>query len=358
VIAFAGLGRNPFQGDSPTATAARILTQAPDLTGLSPQMRALVERTLAKDPADRPTAHELLNLLLGSAAKTVTPARAQQATAAPLQAVAAPPERSEIRRHRRRRSRVGGLAAVGAAVVVLAAGVPLAGDQWVVRDAGAAPAVSAIVTPPNSGAAAGSSADPGLSEPDDGADAAQVGDVVIRDDLAKPDLWTDQSQEEGSCTYRDAVYRVQLELEGTFECEGPTKQVAGDQSIEVDLVRGRDGGCGSVIFLQTPDDHHELQICRNVAQINYHEADEVTPVTTYSLEVPVVRGRSTRVSLRIINARAQVLLNGRAVGESALASEAVRKGGRVSLAVFGEREGGEPPYDVTFGRILVRSVTG
>ena len=66
VVAYAGTGRTPFRADSPAATAARILTQPPDLSGLDGPLRDLVGRTLAKDPADRPTAHELLDLLLAT----------------------------------------------------------------------------------------------------------------------------------------------------------------------------------------------------------------------------------------------------------------------------------------------------
>src|SRR5690349_6352205 len=64
VVAYAATGRTPFWADSPAATAARILTQPPDLAGLDESLRELVGRTLAKDPAERPTAYELLDLLL------------------------------------------------------------------------------------------------------------------------------------------------------------------------------------------------------------------------------------------------------------------------------------------------------
>ncbi|MBE1488244.1 serine/threonine-protein kinase [Plantactinospora soyae] len=41
VIGFAGTGRTPFRGDSPSATAARILTQPPRLDGLQPHPAGL-----------------------------------------------------------------------------------------------------------------------------------------------------------------------------------------------------------------------------------------------------------------------------------------------------------------------------
>jgi hypothetical protein len=63
---FAATGRTPFQGDSAPATAMRILTHEPDLTGLPGPLREVVARSLAKDPADLPTARELLDLLLSA----------------------------------------------------------------------------------------------------------------------------------------------------------------------------------------------------------------------------------------------------------------------------------------------------
>ncbi|TCC00507.1 serine/threonine protein kinase [Micromonospora zingiberis] len=67
MVAYAATGRNPFGADSGAAMAMRILSQPPDLTGLAGPLRGLVERALAKDPADRPTARTLLDELLVSA---------------------------------------------------------------------------------------------------------------------------------------------------------------------------------------------------------------------------------------------------------------------------------------------------
>ncbi|MET7398840.1 serine/threonine-protein kinase [Dactylosporangium sp. NPDC005572] len=64
VIAYAGTGRNPFGSDAAPVVAARILTQPPDLSGLSGPLRDLVAQALAKDPAERPTARELIDRLL------------------------------------------------------------------------------------------------------------------------------------------------------------------------------------------------------------------------------------------------------------------------------------------------------
>ncbi|WP_346776004.1 protein kinase [Micromonospora sp. HNM0581] len=108
VITFAGTGRTPFGGDSPSATAGRILTQPPHLDGLPESLREPVRLALAKDPAHRPSAPDLLAMLLG-----------ERHDAAPVTA------------HRRRRWRfpvvvAGLLILVGATVGVLSVG---AGQQ-------------------------------------------------------------------------------------------------------------------------------------------------------------------------------------------------------------------------------------
>ena len=60
LVGYAGTGRNPFgQGDS-DEVARRAIHEPPDLDGLDPSVRHLVEATLAKDPADRPSAGDLL----------------------------------------------------------------------------------------------------------------------------------------------------------------------------------------------------------------------------------------------------------------------------------------------------------
>ena len=73
LIGYAGTGRTPFRGDSPQATAARIMTQPPRLDGLPGDLREPVQRALAKDPAERPTAAELLSLLNGEPVPVAAP---------------------------------------------------------------------------------------------------------------------------------------------------------------------------------------------------------------------------------------------------------------------------------------------
>ncbi|BCJ50670.1 hypothetical protein Asp14428_21450 [Actinoplanes sp. NBRC 14428] len=143
VVAYAGTGRTPFHGDSPPATAARILTQPPFLEGLPQPLRDVVEVALAKDPADRPTARELLDMLLGDQPvmrpATVTQPAVTPPNPVPVPVPAAPPRQGAPR-----------LIAALVALLVLAgltiAGLTLTGDDQ--------PAAG----PPPSGAGAGTAA--------------------------------------------------------------------------------------------------------------------------------------------------------------------------------------------------------
>jgi hypothetical protein len=94
VVTYAATGRTPFAADSAPATAMRILTQRPDLTGLSGPLRDLVEQTLAKNPAARPTARQLLDALLAQAPTSGAVGAAAAAALAP----AAPSGRASVGR--------------------------------------------------------------------------------------------------------------------------------------------------------------------------------------------------------------------------------------------------------------------
>jgi predicted Ser/Thr protein kinase len=89
VVAYAATGRAPFDGDSPPVTAARILSGVPNLNGLADPLLRLVELALAKDAEDRPTARELLDMLL-TAGTPVATASARTAARATVRAPAVP----------------------------------------------------------------------------------------------------------------------------------------------------------------------------------------------------------------------------------------------------------------------------
>jgi hypothetical protein len=60
VLAFAATGRGPFGSGSTPAQVYRVVHDAPQLDQVPPGVRPLIERCLAKDPAGRPSAADLL----------------------------------------------------------------------------------------------------------------------------------------------------------------------------------------------------------------------------------------------------------------------------------------------------------
>ncbi|WP_433414606.1 glycoside hydrolase family 6 protein [Microtetraspora malaysiensis] len=63
LVAYAASGHAPFGDGPPPSVLYRIVHHEPDLTTLEPHLRATVAHALAKDPAHRPTAQQLLDAL-------------------------------------------------------------------------------------------------------------------------------------------------------------------------------------------------------------------------------------------------------------------------------------------------------
>ncbi len=95
LLAYAATGRPPFGEGASVAVLMSIATREPDLVGIDPNRAALLQRMLAKDPARRPTARQVLDRVRGSttggttltdlpvAAPALSGAAAAPATAAP-----------------------------------------------------------------------------------------------------------------------------------------------------------------------------------------------------------------------------------------------------------------------------------
>ncbi|MGP3931257.1 WD40 repeat domain-containing serine/threonine protein kinase [Nonomuraea sp. KM88] len=64
IMVFAATGREPFAADNLGAVMHRVLSHRPDLSALPPRLASLVEAAMAKDPAARPTARDLLLALV------------------------------------------------------------------------------------------------------------------------------------------------------------------------------------------------------------------------------------------------------------------------------------------------------
>jgi serine/threonine protein kinase len=94
-MVYAAVGRPPFGNDEVAAVMARILHGEPDIGPLPSPLGEVVTACLAKDPAQRPTARDAQQRLLGQA---ISPAGlAEQSAAAPPpteQAAAPPPQQT------------------------------------------------------------------------------------------------------------------------------------------------------------------------------------------------------------------------------------------------------------------------
>ncbi|ACY99541.1 MULTISPECIES: serine/threonine-protein kinase [Thermomonospora] len=80
-IAYVATGQAPFGMDTIPSVVNRIVNAEPDLGDLPEPMRSLVAECLAKDPARRPTARQILLRLLGQEQQTPAPAAASPAGA-------------------------------------------------------------------------------------------------------------------------------------------------------------------------------------------------------------------------------------------------------------------------------------
>jgi len=181
-MAFAATGRSPFGWDSLPAIMNRVLNAPPDLDGVEPPLRDLLAECLAKDPADRPSAQQILDRLVrrnGHAAahpaaqgSTAPPAAAatarrdtdDQETAAVRTADGAAQTKDDARTRRSRRllpvAAVAAAVTAGTAIVMVNAsafGLRPAADD---RPATEAPRYAGAATPSPVGASPAGSAEP------------------------------------------------------------------------------------------------------------------------------------------------------------------------------------------------------
>ncbi|GAB1641232.1 serine/threonine-protein kinase [Krasilnikovia sp. MM14-A1259] len=375
VVAYAGTGRTPFAADSPTATAARILTQKPNLAGLSGPLRDLVGHALEKDPANRPTARELLDLLVSGAQRTPAAAaalahqpglraateEAQAATgydtnrqltmlnpAPGLAALAdgesvtepvgalqpAPPEPPAGAARRR----------PGRAVLTAAAAVLLAAVFGV--------ATLLAVGPPW---AAG-----GVEKPTTSTAPTLGVSPVITDPLVAPSLWqpTTYTDEQASCSFAGALV-VRRESPGSFRCRGPLDQVPNNLRTEVDVQLRTPGSCASIWLRFKENRGYQVRFCEKAVYVGVHKRANPDVYKTFPLDSSplVVGGPATHVTLTITGDTIDVQRDGAEIGIVPLRDRDLTEG-RVILGIFTEE--GVPdgrPYEVAFRNIQIYPAT-
>ena len=221
VLAFAATGQGPFGEGSSPELAYRLVYSEPNLDQLPTELRSLVEHCLAKKPADRPTADELLaevaavqsatgwlpDAVIGALAENLAP-KSVQATAAvrppspdetpgpgraasgrPWSGRARSPGRDQMSRRRWWRL----LVATGVAASVLAASAAVSfALSGAAEHPAARPRVAATRSTPAAGPASSPPAPPSVSPSRASSSASAFAGVVPADIVPVIDTLTSQ----------------------------------------------------------------------------------------------------------------------------------------------------------------------
>jgi len=341
VVTYAGTGRTPFAADSPAATAARILTQPPELAGLPEPLRDLVALTLAKDPAERPTAHELLDMLLAAGPQEALtlaqrPELRQAAEAVQHSGRHSTGEHTPKRvsrtladRPQRRRRRLIPLVAAGVLVAALAGSWGLhtltAGDE----DIGETQPISVAAPAPR-----------------------PVRGPSVIDPLDRPGQWRTVADDTGgTCVFTGDGLRMRTGDGGSVQCPGPGDSFAGDQSIAADVTLREKGSCALIWFRWTGRSGYLLSACEGSAELALVDDSDDTTLTTVAAP-ELTLGARRRLGVELRGPVATVTIDGRPAFQTPITDPSL-VAGRVILGADGDPEHGEG--EVVFADAEIRS---
>ncbi|MBM2614361.1 serine/threonine protein kinase [Actinoplanes sp. LDG1-06] len=320
VVAYAGNGRSPFGGDTPAVTAARILTQPPRVDNLPPYLAELVIAAMDKDPANRPTAAELLDRLLvtGAPSPSVPPLPPQlrhDAEAALTSSSPRPP--------RRRRGVLIGVAA--ATVLAALAGV---GFRSFTGEPAAAPS-----------SAAPSSAAPVVAGPN------------IFDALRKEAFFP----ENDNCKYRNGLRVRASEFSMCRVYSSPVFPAR--QSVTVRAELGNADSCAAIFFRAENKelgedeyaDHYRATVCPGEVNLTSSIDGRLTSIA--KAKVATSTGSAHQVRVVADDRTAAVFVDGREAVRGPLTETSLNNGRVLLGAVAGPGGGAE----VTFTDAQLRS---
>ncbi len=360
VVCFAGTGRTPFSGGNGIETAARILTQPPDLSGLTGLIRDLVERALAKNPADRPTARELLDELVGTSARieaaskqavvTVAPVSTDTTRLAPGVAVA------EVVTHAPRKRRKVAIPLLTAATVLLAAAVGgfLSGAIRPPFDFGLSPVStpSVLDTPtPMPTATPSPSVTPAVSPTATPVQTAKPAfiEVSLASDTAS---WKSKDEMPlGKCTVKNGM-TAHIERPGTYRCPGAMDELR-DMSAEVDVSLHKPEACAAIWTRFSNLRGYLLEVCHNRYALYLHQDNQQPVVRTKDLASPIPMKTKFKVKIVLRGSQIAIFHNGQemmSVLDSSFDKGTVRLG--ISVPV----NPGNLPYDVTFSNLVIHDL--
>jgi predicted Ser/Thr protein kinase len=383
VVAYAGTGRTPFSADSPPATAARILTQPPDLSGLNGPLRELIGHALEKDPANRPSARELLDLLItgpqrpaasGAAladqpglklaaeeAQAVTGYHsASQLTAMaapsnlvgydensivtqPVSTVPAGPETPFGHGPAPRRPWVLPVAVALLLIPLLA----MAGAAWFLVPSGRSG--ETIEIPSTAPTVAG---------------PQPIAPTLVDDALLEEGMWHPYADlgEQASCSFEQGLVARRLKR-GTFRCRGPQDPLPDDVRAEVGVRLLTPDSCASIWLHFNKIRKEELggyqvRICEHTVYVGTHKATTAKIYKTFPLgDRPIrVGDPSVRITVSVVGNTLEVLRGGERVGAPVTIEDKEVSSGRVVLGLFTEEYASpDGPYEVAFNDIKIWS---
>ena len=350
VVAYAATGRTPFGADSPAATAARILTQPPDLTGLDGSLRDLVGRTLAKDPAERPTASQLLDLLLEAETAGALDQRPELLRAAEAAQHTGRARRSGVRKQAAPgRRRVTRLVAVTAAAAVVCAGIGVALSHHRLDQTRASFVPNSSAPASRHGASAAPESTVAISS------TPRIQGPSVSDHLDRPGQWkADRIADNagGWCTFNGRMLAT-THLSTLYQCRGPADSFAGDQTIAVDASIVTTGACAVIWFRVVNQHGYVASFCETEIRLGTDEnagngfnGEQRVASTAFRV------GRTHRAGVAVRNGTAQVTVDGTPV-LSMPATDPQLVAGRVAFGALNEAADGDA--QVAFANADLRS---
>ncbi|MBG0566700.1 hypothetical protein I4J89_35170 [Actinoplanes sp. NEAU-A11] len=333
VVAYAGTGRSPFDGGTPLATATRIMTEPPDLTGLAGPLRKLVEAALQKRAADRPAARELLDLLLSTGMAAESPAlrNAAQEVQTTFAGVPRPIAEPGPTRGVRRRRLIAAVLTAGVGMAALGLALRARLDEPASRPGDSRPQGSA----------------PSTARPFRFAAGADVADPLTR-----PEVIRANSDNSSSCRYAGALV-VTVARDGTYECGSTSQRFAGAHRISVEVDLRTAGSCAAVQFLGTEMGSYGVNVCAHGYVFNWYEGDSVEELGTYLLPDRTRLREPHRVAIEIRGDTAALHRDAREIAVVELEKGVPPGGGKVLIGGYGDPAGGKAPYQVAFRNLEI-----
>ncbi|WP_433718782.1 serine/threonine protein kinase [Actinoplanes sp. CA-051413] len=370
VVAYAGTGRTPFSADSPPATAARILTQPPDLSGLSGPLRDLIGHALEKDPANRPSARELLDLLVDGPQRPAASGAALdhqpglRFAAQEAQAVTGVHPAALLTEVTAAPTLIGysenSIVTQPVPTSPAAPDTPFSHDPtprrpWVLPAAVvllvlAMLAVGGVVATlwPNGGNSTGATIDPRVEESEQ--------TVLLSDPLTGQRLWqaTSLEDEQAGCSF-DGGLVVSRATRGVFRCRGPEDYEPPDVQAEVKVRLLTPDSCASIWMRFAQNRGYQVRVCERNVYVGTHKSTTTEVYKTFPLDDrPIdVGAPATVITVSVVGETLEVLRDGELLGAVPVQDKDIR-GGRVVLGIFTERSAPvKGPYQVAFNDIKI-----